>query len=148
MLSLIHRARQRTSSKKKPDQQCPFNALCAWMANDVEHVQQASIKLLLATFGAGGFSWVSKQALRNSSLELLDYCLKHLGGKLESSSVQNVDGSELDLNFPSEEQILCDLKFLYDSILHPDTMLSYTPQSMKGNELLKLQLSFLIASNS
>ncbi|KAM1001890.1 hypothetical protein ACFX2C_002378 [Malus domestica] len=46
-------ARQRTSSKKKPNQQCPFNALCAWMANDVEHVQQASIKLLLATFGAG-----------------------------------------------------------------------------------------------
>ncbi|XP_009366883.2 LOW QUALITY PROTEIN: PHD finger protein At1g33420 [Pyrus x bretschneideri] len=158
MLSLIHRARQHTSSKKKPDQQRPSKALCAWTANDVEHVQQASIKLLLAAVGAGGFSWVSKRALRgalykNSSLELLDYCLKHLGGKLapngmvvkarcsptsvdleyrlESSSVQNVDGSESDLNFPSEEQILCDLKFLYDSILHPDTMLSYTPQVMK-----------------
>lgn len=158
MLSLSHRARVHTSSNKKPEQQYPSNALCAWTVNDVEQVQQAMIKLLLAAVGTGGVSWVSKRALRgalykNSSLELLDYCLKHLGGKLapngmvvkarfspasvdveyrlESSSVQNVDGSESDLNFPSEEQILCDLKFLYDSILHPDTMLSHTPQVMR-----------------
>ncbi|KAL6268900.1 hypothetical protein ACE6H2_025811 [Prunus campanulata] len=155
MLSLIHRSRKPTSCKKPQHQ--TSNALCAWTANDVEHVQQAMIKLLLAAVGVGEDSWVSKRALRaalykSSSLELLDYSLKHLGGKLAANGmvvkarcspasidveyrlvpliIGKVDGSE-DLNYPSEGQILCDLKFLYDSIIHPDTMLSYTPQVMR-----------------
>lgn len=34
-------------------------------------------------------------------------------------------------NHPSVEQIVCDLKFLYDSILHPDTMVNFRPQAMR-----------------
>lgn len=86
MLSLVHRSCKPMSFKKS--QHHNSNALCAWTANDVEHVQQAMIRLLLAAVGVGDeATWVSKRALRaalykKSSPELLDYCLRHLGGKL------------------------------------------------------------------
>lgn len=40
------------------------------------------------------------------------------------------NGFDLNSNHPSEEQIVCDLKFLYESILHPDTMVNFKPQPM------------------
>lgn len=33
--------------------------------------------------------------------------------------------------YPSEEQIICDLKFLYESLLHPDTMMSFRSDVMR-----------------
>lgn len=35
-------------------------------------------------------------------------------------------------SFPSEEQVVSDLNFLFDSIIHPDRMLSYRPSTMRG----------------
>ncbi|XP_042958090.1 PHD finger protein At1g33420-like [Carya illinoinensis] len=123
-------------------------------SNDVVHVQEAIIKVLLAA--AGEANWVTRRALKgamckSASSGLLDYCLKHLGGKLAtngmvvlsrynpissavefrlepSSLVHN--GFDLNSNHPSEEQIVCDLKFLYESILYPDTMVNFKPQAM------------------
>ena len=40
-------------------------------------------------------------------------------------------GFDLSSNHPSVEQIVCDLKFLYDSILHPETMVNFRPQAMR-----------------
>ncbi|PRQ22369.1 putative chromatin regulator PHD family [Rosa chinensis] len=152
MLSLIPKSHAPTASKKPKHD--TSNVLCVWTANDVQHVQQAMIKLLSAVREP---NWVSKRALRGAlyktfSPELLDYSLKHLGGQLvannmvietrcnpDSTDVEyrleplTVGRSELKPNFPPEQQILGDLKFLYDSILHPDTMLSYAPQAVREN---------------
>ncbi|KAM5550172.1 PHD finger protein [Rosa sericea] len=152
MLSLIPKSHSPTASKKPKHD--TSNVLCVWTANDVQHVQQAMIKLLSAVREP---NWVSKRALRGAlyktfSPELLDYSLKHLGGQLvannmvietrcnpDSTDVEyrleplTIGRSELKPNFPSEQQILGDLKFLYDSILHPDTMLSYAPQAVREN---------------
>ncbi|XVF63452.1 hypothetical protein PTKIN_Ptkin09bG0088100 [Pterospermum kingtungense] len=125
------------------------NVLCAWTINDVESVQHAIIKVLMAA--AGGSNWVTRRALKGvmcktASLELLDYCLKHLRGKLaangkvvearcnpNSSDIEfrlqplhsfNYESS-LDSSCPSEEHIKGDLKFLFDSLFHPETMMTY-----------------------
>ncbi|XP_062020454.1 PHD finger protein At1g33420 [Rosa rugosa] len=152
MLSLIPKSHAPTASKKPKHD--TSTVLCVWTANDVQHVQQAMIKLLSAVREP---NWVSRRALRGAlyktfSPELLDYSLKHLGGQLvannmvietrcnpDSTDVEyrleplTVGRSEWKPNFPSEQQILGDLKFLYDSILHPDTMLSYAPKAVREN---------------
>ncbi|XP_050388236.1 PHD finger protein At1g33420 [Argentina anserina] len=152
MFSLIPKSRGPTPSKK-PDLDTS-NVLCVWTAHDVQHVQQAMIKLLSAVQER---SWVSKRALKGAlyktfTPELLDYSLKHLGGQLvanntvvdtrcnpDSTDVEyrleplTIGRSKLKPSFPSEQQILCDLKYLYDLILHPETMLRYAPQVMREN---------------
>lgn len=40
-------------------------------------------------------------------------------------------GSVVNFAHPSEEQVIHDLKFLYESLLHPDTMVSYKPQRIR-----------------
>ncbi|KAF5457037.1 hypothetical protein F2P56_021175 [Juglans regia] len=155
LLSLIHKVRKqlKPSTSEKPEFSTS-NVLVAWTSNDVVRVQEAIIKVLLAA--AGEANWVTSRALKgamckSASPGLLDYCLKHLGGKLAangmvvlsrynpissavefrlepSSLVHN--GFDLNSNHPSEEQIVCDLKFLYESILHPDTMVNFKPQAM------------------
>ncbi|PON34876.1 Autoimmune regulator [Parasponia andersonii] len=129
------------------------NVLCAWTMNDVELLQQAMVKVLRASSGG----WVARRALKGAickaaSSELLDYSLKHFGGKvtadglvvcsrcspfsctveyrLEPLSI-TTDGSGMHLVYPSEDQVICDLKFLYESLLHPDTMASYKPKMMR-----------------
>lgn len=60
--------------------------LCPWTSEAVEDVQQAFIKVLLAS-GACKGKWVSRSALKGAvckrvaSPELLDYSLKHFAGK-------------------------------------------------------------------
>lgn len=83
MLGLIreHGGVSKEPSKKKPR---PSNVLCAWSLDEVERVEQAMVRLLLAAVGQSG--WVKRCALKgalykSASPELLDYCLKHLGGK-------------------------------------------------------------------
>ncbi|KAI9099607.1 hypothetical protein K1719_024612 [Acacia pycnantha] len=134
------------------------NVLCAWTSNDVEAVQQALIKVLRASASSSGAKWVTRRALKGAlgrgvaSPELLDYSLKHLGGKLTaygmvvrsrcnptSSTVEywleslNVTENEVSANsgYPSKEQVIDDLKFLLDSIIHPDRMVSYRPKIMR-----------------
>lgn len=71
-------------TRKKPE--CATSdVLCLWTIDEVERVQQAMIKVLTAAAGKAG--WVSRRALKGSvwraaSVELLDYCLKHLAGKV------------------------------------------------------------------
>lgn len=87
MFSLIPKPRGPTSSKKLNLD--TYNILCVWTANDVQHVQQAMIKLLSAVREP---NWVSKRALKGAlyktfSAELLDYSLKHLGGQLVANNM-------------------------------------------------------------
>lgn len=53
----------------------------------------------------------------------------NLTNRLEPSSLRH-GGFDLNSNHPSEEQIVSDLKFLYESILHPDTRVNFKPQAM------------------
>ncbi|KAA8544539.1 hypothetical protein F0562_022551 [Nyssa sinensis] len=132
----IHRSfKAATCEKSKPR---TTNVLCAWTRNDIERVEQAMVKVLLAA--ANDASWVPRRALKGAlckaaSPELLDYCLKHLEGKIATNGlsltgvVSNENGS--NSNYPSKEHLIRDLKFLYDSILHPQTMASYRPQATR-----------------
>ncbi|XP_039037028.1 PHD finger protein At1g33420-like [Hibiscus syriacus] len=125
------------------------NILCAWTRNDVERLQQCMIKVLMAA--AAGSNWVTRRALKgalckSASPELLDYCLKHLSGKLAvngkivvarcSRNSSDIEfrlrppcslhyETSLDSNFPSEEHIKGDLKFMIDYLLDPETKLTY-----------------------
>ncbi|XP_042495195.1 PHD finger protein At1g33420-like [Macadamia integrifolia] len=162
-MKLIHDAHKQraygTTCKKNGSSNS--TALCIWTAADIDRVEQAMIKVLRAV-GAGGSSrWVTWHALRGAVSkvgrpELLDYCLKDLGGKLTQDGMAvcsrcnpdtdaieyrlepgNVstsipgDSTSGSLNCPSEELLLRDLKFLFDSILHPHTMANYGPQTVR-----------------
>ncbi|KAK9161944.1 hypothetical protein Syun_002846 [Stephania yunnanensis] len=134
-------------------------AICPWTRNDIERVEQSIIKVLLAV---GSSCWVSWRALKGTlhkvaSAELIDHCLRELGGKsvpsgtvisrcnastnsmeyrLDSSkSIAGHGGSAIfSCNRPSEFHLLQDLKFLYDSLLNPHTMVNY--MSTAARELL------------
>ncbi|KAK6246699.1 zinc finger protein [Theobroma cacao] len=155
LLRLITESHRTSMPKTSKMSDSSTNVLCAWTRNDVESLQQAMIKVLMAA--APGSNWVARRGLKGvmskaASPELLDYCLKHLRGNLATngkvvearcnpnssdiefrlqplSSVPNE--SSLYSNCPSEEHIKGDLKFLFDSLLHPETMLTYRPQATR-----------------
>ena len=89
LMSLIHDARKSSKTvndftSKKRGQSCTPGILCAWTRNDIERVEEAMFRVLRAVTGS---NWVSWRALRGAVCkvappELLDYCLKELGGKL------------------------------------------------------------------
>ncbi|EEF42555.1 PHD finger protein At1g33420 [Ricinus communis] len=153
MLRLIHQTNESLLPKAtlKKIRSSTSNVLCAWTRNDVECVQQAMIRVLVAASGEN--NWVSRHALKGvmckrASPELLDYCLKYLGGKLAANSMvvqarcnpNTCDaeyrlaplsfmhcGDRLDKVYPSKEDIKCDLKFLLDSLLDRETTVNYGP---------------------
>lgn len=92
LLNLVRQARKLRSSMEP--EFATSNVLCPWTRDDVESVQRAMIKVLMAA--GGDVSWVTRRALkgalwsRTTSLELLDYCLKHFGGKLVDGMVVRV----------------------------------------------------------
>ncbi|OVA19134.1 zinc finger protein [Macleaya cordata] len=133
-------------------------ALCSWTKDDIERVEQAMIKVLRAV---GGDRWVSWRSLkgalyRMASSELLDHCLKDLGGKLVTDGMvysrcnPDTDALEYRLKLdnvvmdemsggcsttdcPTKEHLLRDLKFLYNSLLYHQTMILYRPKSTREN---------------
>ena len=63
------------------------NLLCAWTRNDVERVEQCMVKVLVTSATAEKGKWVSRRTLKGAlykaaSPELIDYCLKHLVGRV------------------------------------------------------------------
>ncbi|WCJ29027.1 PHD finger protein At1g33420 [Euphorbia peplus] len=128
------------------------NVLCAWTRHDVEYVQQAMIKVLETVPEKN--NWVSRHALKGvlhkrGSPELLDYCLKYLGGKVAvNSTVIQVRcnpnsndaefrlaplstaqfGDVLNTVHPSKEDVKRDLKFVFDSLLDPIASFSFGPE--------------------
>ncbi|KAM7256784.1 hypothetical protein ACFE04_012525 [Oxalis oulophora] len=146
MLSLINKTHQPlmdNRSKRTNIEPSNSNILCTWTRYDVDNIQQGMINVL----SVSGSNWVSRRALKGAmskagSPQLLDYCLKHLGGKLVPIGMVvqarcNPKSSDIDFrlgalnlnsgggdgtNYPSEAKIISDLKYLYDQLLHPDTM--------------------------
>ncbi|XP_061359413.1 PHD finger protein At1g33420-like [Gastrolobium bilobum] len=157
LLTLVHELRKpmTTSTSKRHEYTSTPNLLCVWTRNDVEDVQQALIKVLLASGAYSEAKWVSRRTLKGAvcrgvaSPELLDYGLKHLQGKLASNGMVvcsrcNPISSAVEFrleplgnafsansSYPSEEQVISDLTFLFDSIIHPDKLVSYRPKIMR-----------------
>ncbi|XP_027333042.1 PHD finger protein At1g33420-like [Abrus precatorius] len=151
MLALIHKCRNPlTKTSEQHEDTSTANVLCPWASNDVEDVQQTFIKVLLASGAYSEDKWVSWRFLKGSvckgaASELLDYSLKHFRGKSASNGmvvqsrcnpVSNAVEFRLDQlssvqsgfgaisSYPSEEQVISDLRFLFYSIIHPDKMAS------------------------
>ncbi|XP_026446219.1 PHD finger protein At1g33420-like [Papaver somniferum] len=146
LLRLIRNADQQSpaDTDKKPRNSS------SWTKEDSEHVEQAMIKVLRAV---GGDRWVSWRSLKGAlhriaSSELLDYCLKDLGGKLVQEGMvysrcnPDTDALEYRLNTsqdisedmrseiaksPTKDHLLRDLKFLYASLLDPKTTVCDRP---------------------
>ncbi|XP_058763633.1 PHD finger protein At1g33420-like [Vicia villosa] len=156
MLKLVHKFRNPRSAKSPQHEiTCPYNILCAWTRNEVEDVQQALIKVLLASSACKEAKWVTRRTLKGSicmrvrSPELVDYSLKHLPGKLAANGMvvcsrcnpkscavefrlgpfTNVFTS--NSSYPSEEQVISDLTFLFNTIIRPEKKFSYRPKSMR-----------------
>ncbi|CAD5314376.1 unnamed protein product [Arabidopsis thaliana] len=143
LLQMIRENRSKPASKS--------SVLCAWSKSDVERVQQAMVKILKAS-GRPQANWVTRWALKRSicksaNPQLIDYCLKHFGGVLVDDgsrvvssrcnpgsndfeyrleSVNNVHRlSNQDVNNASVEHVKQDLRYLYETLLHPQTMAEF-----------------------
>ncbi|KAJ1403946.1 Zinc finger, PHD-type [Sesbania bispinosa] len=131
----------------------------SWEKSDVERVEEAMIRVLRAVSGSNWVSWRALRGAvcKVASPELLDYCLGELGGKvvyggmvvnsrcnpqtgvyefrLEAATGScygiiannNSSGSK----YPSEDNLLQCLRYLYDSLLHPQMMLNYVEEGTR-----------------
>ncbi|POO03425.1 Autoimmune regulator [Trema orientale] len=160
VLSLLHDVRK--TSSRADDAACKkqhvgtSGIFCSWTRSDIERVEEAMLRVLRAVSGA---NWVSIRALKGAVFkvappQLLDYCLRDLGGKMTPdgmvvnarlnpdtgtfeyrlearrvSSEGNTACTESSIfSRSSEESLLHDLRFLYECMLHPRTLINYMPQ--------------------
>lgn len=154
LLELVQNFRKPRSAEtaKLHEQTTPCNLLCSWTRNDVEEVQQALMKVLLASSACNEAKWVTRQTLKGAvgrrigSPELLDFGLKHLQGKSVANGMVvcsrcNPTSSAIEFRLahvpnglssiashPSKEQVISDLTFLFNSIVHPEKMIKYRPK--------------------
>lgn len=92
LLSMIHDKCKNTVNVDtifKKRYACTSRISCPWNRIEVERAEGAMLRVLSAVFGA---NWVSLRALRGAvckvaSPELLDYCLKELGGKMAANGM-------------------------------------------------------------
>ncbi|CAM0883894.1 unnamed protein product [Alopecurus aequalis] len=154
IMHLLHQARKDAQmSKPALDEhgEVESNVLCMWNTEDIDRAEAAMLKILRAV-QAG--RWVSWRALKGAaskavdSQELLDYSLRGLRGKLmddghfiavrcnaETSAIEyrletysNQFPVDAAVFGPSVEHLVHDLRFLYDALLNPETMLSSQPE--------------------
>uniref|UniRef100_A0A2P2MM47 Uncharacterized protein MANES_13G153700 n=1 Tax=Rhizophora mucronata TaxID=61149 RepID=A0A2P2MM47_RHIMU len=130
-----------------------------WSRNDIQRVEEAMLRVLRAVSGS---NWVSLRALRGAvckvaSPDVLDHCLKYLRGKstvdemivvarcnpdsgsceyrLEPGNLHPDSinaGISSSVTQPSRENLVWDLKFLCECLLHPRTMVLYGPEATRA----------------
>ncbi|KAK8275178.1 hypothetical protein V6Z11_D10G121300 [Gossypium hirsutum] len=135
------------------------SSVLSWSRVDVVRVEEAMFRVLRAVSGS---NWVSSRALRGAVCRvapptLLDHCLMELNGKLAVEGMvvkarHNPNSGSLEYrlepqnvsittncndncvpNFPPSKEILKqDLKLLYESILHPQTMSTCLPDAIRN----------------
>ncbi|XP_072955688.1 PHD finger protein At1g33420-like isoform X2 [Typha angustifolia] len=146
---------------------------CHWPDDDVRRAEDIMIKVLRA---ADVSRWVSLRDLRGAaswsvgSPELLDHCLKSLGGRSTDDGLVvsvrcNAETSTLEFRLeaatneskaldgqglwrPSRDHLLRDLKFLYHAVLSPETMqydkLRVTRESARSSAVTVLDCKHFI----
>ncbi|KAG5223884.1 PHD finger protein [Salix suchowensis] len=110
----------------------------SWSRSDIERVEEAMFRVLRAVSGS---NWVSWRALRGAVCkvappELLDHCLKEIGGKFAADGMIvrsrcNPSSGSLEYRKP-----YTDLRFLYDNMLHPQTMMATSDAISSARKLL------------
>ncbi|KAK6125644.1 hypothetical protein DH2020_040620 [Rehmannia glutinosa] len=139
---------------------CDSRALCSWTIGDIKRVEDAMFKVLRAVSGSTWVGWRALRGAvcKVGTPELLDYCLKELKGKqaapglvvvsrcisdssameyrLEPGSASIQSNTSLNnshnANYPSEECLLRDLKYFYECMLHPGTMVFHVPPAKRN----------------
>ncbi|KAI3435433.1 PHD domain-containing protein [Psidium guajava] len=124
--------------------------LGSWTRSEVERAEEAIVRVLRAVSSSNWVSGRALRgaAYRVASAELLDHCLRELGDKSVSSAMVissrwNPDSGDFEyrlepggtastanasstkssfISRPSEDNLIRDLRYLYDSILHPHGM--------------------------
>ncbi|KAJ8765351.1 hypothetical protein K2173_012048 [Erythroxylum novogranatense] len=160
LMSLIDNAQK----SPKIDSSCKklqtlSSEICPWSRSDIDRVEEAMLRVLRAVSGS---NWVSWRTLRGAvckvgTPELLDYCLKEIGGKRATDGMivvarcnhdsgaleyrlesENQPSNEINsgitapvITCPSKENLVADLRFLYECLLHPRTMASYGPEASR-----------------
>ncbi|WVZ67976.1 hypothetical protein U9M48_016977 [Paspalum notatum var. saurae] len=151
VMQLLHQRQKMSKPSADKHKELASNVIRAWTKEELYRAEAAMLKVLQVVQTG---QWVSWRALRGAaskavdSQELLDYSLRELGGKqldnghfvavrcnaetsaieyrLESSSVRTpVNAATFG---PSVEHLLHDLRFLYDALLNPESMLSSQPE--------------------
>lgn len=89
LISDAYKSSLRVDTACKKRYACTSRILCPWSKSDVERTEVAMLRVLSAVFGA---NWVSLRSLRGAVCkvapqELLDYCLKELGGKTAANGM-------------------------------------------------------------
>ncbi|KAL9248164.1 hypothetical protein vseg_021519 [Gypsophila vaccaria] len=147
----------------KKQRTCASGILCSWTADDLKRVEDAMIRVLRAVTSGNWVSWrtLKGAVCKVGPSELLDHCLKELAGKQtpEGATVCarcNPDTGALEFrlehgspelkgdndhvrhvfsNCLPREQIIRDMKFLYEQLLHPQTMVNYGPEAKRDHAL-------------
>ncbi|KAL6552258.1 hypothetical protein OROGR_008412 [Orobanche gracilis] len=145
---------------------CDSRTLCSWTINDVARVEEAMFKVLRAVSGSTWVGWRALRGAvcKAGTPELLDYCLKELKGKqaapglvvvarcisdsgameyrLEPGSTSIETNTSLNnshnRNYPSKERLLCDLKYFYECIIHPGTMVPPSKRNVAVSSATKI----------
>ncbi|KAJ7970080.1 PHD finger protein [Quillaja saponaria] len=155
-----HKASSRNDNVSyKKRRTCASGVLSTWTKNDIERVEVAMLRVLRAVSGSNWVSWRSLRGAvcKVAPPQLLDYSLAELGGKVAPGGMTvnsrcNPDSGAFEYrlepgngspnavtadngfsisNSPSEEKLVQDLRYLYESLLHPQTMVSYDPQGAR-----------------
>ncbi|KAL8171831.1 hypothetical protein V2J09_023635 [Rumex salicifolius] len=134
--------------------------LTNWSSGDLKCVEDAMIRVLKAVTWSNWVNWrtLKGAVCKVGPPDLLDHCLKNLGGKqagdgifvntrcspqssalefrLESGIGPRGNGElacvdSFSSNSPSKDRVVHDLRYLYESILHPLTMVTFGPESKR-----------------
>ncbi|CAN0891029.1 PHD finger protein At1g33420 [Linum grandiflorum] len=153
LLRLIHETNGTSNMIQNDDSGSSSSVLCVWTRKDVEEVQQSMIKVLtVAAAASSETKWVARHTLKGvmcqkASPELLNYSLSHLEGMIAPKNMvvrARCNPSSYDVEFrlepastshqglhspyyPSKEQIKSDMKFLFDSLINPETIEKFRP---------------------
>ncbi|ESW15920.1 hypothetical protein PHAVU_007G114100 [Phaseolus vulgaris] len=142
----------------------------SWEKTDIERVEQAMIRVLRAVSESKWVNWRALRgaACKVGSPELLDYCLGELGGKMVyGGMVVNsrcntqtgvyefrleaatgacygilANNNSSASKYPSEDNLLQCLRYLYDSLLHPQMMVNYVEAGTRTLAMSSVQKLF------
>ncbi|KAK1587373.1 hypothetical protein Q3G72_012214 [Acer saccharum] len=165
LMRLIHDDHKSSSSSRVVGATCKNpvpgapGVLRSWTKGEIERVEEAMFRVLRAVSGSNWVSWrtLKGAVYKAAPTELLDYCLKDLGGKLAADGMVVVARSNPDsgafeyrlepgnvysneiascndppvIKCPSGDILMQDLKLFFEALLHPQTMLSYGTEATR-----------------
>ncbi|EPS70707.1 hypothetical protein M569_04052 [Genlisea aurea] len=145
-----------SSPRKKHKSRHSEEASFSRNVDDERRVNEALVKVLQAVSGSRWVGWRSLKGAvcRAGAPDLVNRCLLELHGKVAApgslvvSRASGSGGLEYRIesrtsssdassrSYVSEERLLCDLKYFYECMLHPDTAASSNPLAVAARKIL------------